>query len=165
MISTQSKMAKSAAIAFVGLGAVAVAAGCSKKESTPAPTSAAPTSAAPTTAAPAPAGVPAPPAGSTPLGGDNYKTSQTPVQVKNYYVSALQGSGYTILKNTQGGGGGGGYGGSGAGTIGQNGSMFVGMGAGGEAGHTTYFSVCSGTSQAAVNGCYDNENHGNSGAS
>ena len=158
--------------AVAGVGAVFALGACSKSNSDSTPTATATATAMPAPA-PAPAGaVPAPPPGSTALGsgkagGTNYKNaSMTPPAVKNYYVNALQTTGYTIVKNTQGGGGGGGYGGAGAGVIASKDGTFVGVGAGGESGHPTYFSVCSGASQAAVNGCYDNDgNNSNSGGS
>ncbi len=161
---------KMATLAVVGVGAVLAVGACSSKPAT-APTNP-PTVVPPTVVpAPAPAGaVPAPPTGSTAVSGGgtntNYKNTMAPAAVKNYYVTALQASGYTIITNTQNGGGGGGYGGSGAGVIASQGATFVGVGAGGETGQTTYFSVCSGPTQAAVQGCYSNENNNsNSGQS
>lgn len=90
-----------------------------------------------------------------------FSTSQTPVQVTDYYASTMKNSGFTITNQGSGGGGWGQYGGSDAHVGGNNGSTFVEVNAGGEKNKTTYFETCTGPSQAAVQQC-QNANHGNS---
>lgn len=153
-----------------GSGVVLALAGCSSNSSSS--SSESPTAAAPTSAAPAPvAAVPAPPAGSTLVSGptatanggtyNQYKTAQAPTAVTGYYDSAMKNEGFTITNNGSGGGGWGQYGGSGATVGGNTGSLFVEVNAGASKQSTTYFEVCSGPSQAAVNSC-QNGNHGSS---
>ena len=159
----------------LGSGVVLVAAGCSSNSSSTSSASPTPTTPAVTTPPPAPSGaIPAPPAGSTVTqaskavsGGGTYaqyKTSATPTAVTSYYDTALKASSFTITNNGSGGGGWGQYGGSDAQISGNDGKTFVAVNAGDSKGGPTYFEVCSGPSQAAVEAC-QNGSHGSSKAS
>ncbi len=156
----------------LGSGVVLVAAGCSSNSGSSSSASPTPTAPTATTAPPAPSGaIPAPPAGSSVAqapkavsGGGTYaqyKTSATPTAVTSYYDGALKGAGYTITNNGSGGGGWGQYGGSDAQVSGNDGKTFVAVNAGDSKGGPTYFEVCSGPSQAAVDSCQSGS-HGSS---
>ena len=170
-MKSQAMSKKVVVATALGSGVALALAGCGSSSSSS--TSESPTAAA-TSAAPAPApaaGVPAPPAGSTLISGptatanggtyNDYKSSQTPTAVTGYYSTALKDEGFTITNSGSGGGGWGQYGGSGSQVGGNNGTLFVEVNAGGSKQGATFFEVCSGPSQAAVNSCQSG-NHGQS---
>lgn len=152
----------------IGIGSLVVAAGCSSStdsSTTPTPTAtvATPTVTSTATATAEPvAGIPAPPAGSIKISGNQtysrYKNSaKDPAQVVSFYKGELTAAGYKIVKENSGGGGWGPYGGQGAGLRAQKGEVWTGVGAGAEKGAPTYFSVCTANSEAGINRC-DGEN-------
>lgn len=168
-------------IAAFGAGALLLA-GCSGSSSsestsspTVAPTTSAPATSAPATSAPAtsaPAsssGFPTPPSGASELNSSDNNgvqyarysiEGQQPSQVVSHYTNLWQGEGYTINSSGGGGGGWGQYGGSGAGASGSKSGSFVAVQAGGQSGSTTYFEVCQGANEQAVDQC-GNDNDDN----
>jgi hypothetical protein len=132
-------------------------------------TAAKPTVAATATQA-AVSGLPAPPSGATALQTSDtngvqyarYSTSEQPNQVVAYYTQAWQGQGYTMNQSGGGGGGWGKYGGADAGATGSKSGSYVDVQSGGSTSGPTYFEVCMGTNQSAVNECGNQSNSGSS---
>ena len=132
------------------------------------PTSAGSASASSTTSAPS--SLPQPPAGASELdSSDNNGVQyarysiegQQPSQVVSYYTNIWQGEGYTVNSSGGGGGGWGQYGGSGAGATGSKAGTFIAVQAGGQNGATTYFEVCQGANEQAVDQCGNNNQNQN----
>lgn len=165
-------------IAALGVGALLLT-GCSgssssdsKSSPTASATSSAPATSAPATSAPAtsaPAGssgLPTPPSGASELNSSDNNgvqyarysiEGQQPSQVVDYYTNLWQGEGYTISSSGGGGGGWGQYGGSGAGASGSKAGTYIAVQAGGQSGSTTYFEVCQGANEQAVDECGQND--------
>ncbi|MGV1036834.1 MAG: hypothetical protein ACOYD0_07370 [Candidatus Nanopelagicales bacterium] len=155
----------------IGIGALVVAAGCSSNSDssttpTPTVTVATPTVTETATATAEPvAGIPAPPAGSIKISGNEtysrYKNSaKDPAEVVSFYKGELTKAGYKIVKQNAGGGGWGPYGGAGAGLHAQKGEVWTGVGAGAQKSAPTYFSVCTAKSESGISRC-DGENDQN----
>ncbi|MEI2717161.1 MAG: hypothetical protein V9E98_09220 [Candidatus Nanopelagicales bacterium] len=156
---------RTAVIALGMTGLVTVAAGCSSS-STPAPstpaTNAPATDASATEAAPTATGVPAPPSGAKQLSSSQEETAiytryeisgMTPQQVVSSYEQAATSAGYSVTNSGGSGGGWGGYGGAGAGMVAQRSGSYLDVQAGGETSGPTYFEVCVGADEAAVDHC------------
>lgn len=166
--------------AAAGLGAVALAlTACSSSSSSstesasPATSTAASPAATNTggTNAGASGSLPTPPAGSTELANTNNNgvtyarysnAGETPQQVVSFYESAWQSQGYSMSNSGGGGGGYGQYGGSNYGASGSKSGSYVNVQAGGQSSGPTYFEVCIGANQSAVDEC---ENQSNSSSS
>lgn len=159
-------MIKRTTVIALGMtGLATVAAGCSS--STPAPSTSAATEAAPsapatTDAAPAPTGVPAAPSGAKELSSSQEETAiytryeitgMTPQQVVQSYEQSATNAGYTVTNSGGSGGGWGGYGGAGAGMVAEKSGSYLDVQAGGETSGPTYFEVCVGTDEGAVEHC------------
>ncbi len=185
-------MARTHVVAAASVGAAALAlAGCSSGSSesttvtvTATPSAAESTSAAPaTSAAAAPSAsvaesatsaavsFPAPPAGSTTLQTSNangveyarYSNSgQQPEQVVSFYSQEWQNEGYSMTSSGGGGGGYGKYGGADAGATGTKDGSYVNVQAGGSTSGPTYFEVCMGPDESAVDQCGNQSNSGTS---
>ena len=172
-----------AILTATSVGAVSLALGaCSSGSSAPTVTVTATPSAAATTAAAAPAavapeataapvdGMPAAPSGAQLLQTSNtngvqyarYSTSEQPAQVISYYSSAWQGEGYTMTNSGGGGGGWGKYGGADAGATGSKAGAYVDVQSGGSTSGPTYFEVCMGANESAVDQCGNSSNSGTS---
>ena len=155
--------------AVPAIGLSLMLAGCSSSSSsgdaTPAASATQAKSAAPTEAAPVKA--PAPPSGSKELDSSSsggatyarYSTSESPAAVETHYVSALKADGYTITNSGGGGGGWGKWGGGGAGVTADKSGAWIDVQAGGESGSTTYFEVCTGPSESALEHCDNQSNN------
>lgn len=133
--------------------------------------SSAPVSVAPTATQAAVSGLPTPPSGSTALQTSNTDgvqyarystTSQQPPQVVAYYTQQWQNQGYTMTQSGGGGGGWGKYGGADAGATGTKSGSYVDVQAGGSTSGPTYFEVCMGADQSAVNNCGNQSHSGSS---
>ena len=114
---------------------------------------------------------PAPPSGATTLQTSNSNgveyarysnPSQQPDQIVSFYTSAWQGEGFTMTNTGGGGGGYGKYGGADAGAEGNKDGSYVNVQAGGSTSGPTYFEVCMGPNQSAVNECGNQSNSGSS---
>lgn len=114
--------------------------------------------------------LPAAPAGASVLQTSNnngvqyarYSTSEQPAQVVSYYSGQWQNEGYAITNTGGGGGGWGKYGGSDAGATGSKSGSFVAVQAGGSTQGPTYFEVCQGANQQAVDECGNSSKSGSS---
>ncbi len=173
----------------VGIGAVALAlAACSSGSSgsstvtvtaTATPTAAATQAAVPLATEPvkpaatkaALTGLPAAPGGSSLLQTSNNNgvqyaryasNSEQPAQIVSYYSSAWQKEGYAMTSSGGGGGGYGKYGGADAGASGTKAGSYVNVQAGGSTSGPTYFEVCQGPNQSAVNECGNQSKSGSS---
>lgn len=162
------------------LSACSSGSGSSTVTVTATPSAAATTAAATTAAAPASVapeatsapvtGMPSPPAGAQLLQTSDtngvqyarYSTSEQPAQVVSYYSSAWQSEGYTMNNSGGGGGGWGKYGGADAGATGSKSGSYVDVQSGGSTSGPTYFEVCMGPDQSAVNQCGNSSNSGTS---
>ncbi|MDQ1246694.1 MAG: hypothetical protein QG597_1062 [Actinomycetota bacterium] len=114
---------------------------------------------------------PAPPAGSTTLQTSNdngveyarySNASEQPAAVVSYYSGKWQAEGYTMTNTGGGGGGYGKYGGADAGAEGSKSGSYVNVQSGGSTSGPTYFEVCMGSNQSAVNECGNQSNSGSS---
>ena len=174
--------------AAMGMGVAALAlSACSSgsgSQSTVTVTASAPATEAPATAAATQAaksvapsatqdqlnGLPPAPAGSSLLqtSTDNgaqyarYSTSEAPTQVVAYYTGKWQAEGYQIQSTGSGGGGYGKYGGADAGASGSKSGSYVNVQAGGSTQGPTYFEICQGPNQSAVNECSNDSKSGSS---
>ena len=115
-------------------------------------------------------GMPAAPSGAQLLQTSNtngvqyarYSTSEQPPQVVSYYSSAWQAEGYTMTNSGGGGGGWGKYGGADAGATGSKSGSYVDVQSGGSTSGPTYFEVCMGANESAVDQCGNSSNSGTS---
>lgn len=149
--------------AFTVLGTALAVTGCSSSTTSPAaPASEAAPSAAPSDTATA---LPTPPSGAEELSnkttGDvqyaRYQISGSSAQaVVDDYSSQAKSDGYTVTNSGSGGGGWGGWGGSGAGMSASKTGSYLDVQAGGESGGPTYFEVCMGPDESAVDQCDQN---------
>ena len=182
------RMHKATATA-VGIGAVALAlAACSSGSSgsstvtvtaTATPTAVATQAAAPLKTEPvkpeatkaALTGLPAAPAGSSVQQTSNNNgvqyaryanNSEGPTEIVAYYSAAWQKEGYAMTNSGGGGGGYGKYGGADAGASGTKTGSYVNVQAGGSTSGLTYFEVCQGSNQSAVNECGNQSKSGSS---
>lgn len=142
-------------------GTALVAAGCSSSSTTPAPAASSAVPESGTTTATS-GSLPAAPSGAKELsakseGGVEYARYQisgtSPEQVISDYSDEAKASGYTVTDTGSGGGGWGGWGGAGAGMEGSMSGSYLNVQAGGESGGPTYFEVCMGADQSAVDQC------------
>ncbi len=149
------------AMALGVAGTALVAAGCSSSSTAPAPaaSSAVPQ---PSTTTATSGSLPAAPSGAKELsakseGGVEYARYQisgsTPEEVVSGYSDEAKASGYTVTDTGSGGGGWGGWGGAGAGMEGSKSGSYLNVQAGGQSGGPTYFEVCMGADQSAVDQC------------
>lgn len=109
--------------------------------------------------------VPAAPSGATELSSSDtggiayarYSISGTsPSAVIADYTSEAKAAGYTVTDSGGGGGGWGGWGGAESGMEATGTGTYLNVQAGGQSGGTTYFEVCSGADQSAVDQCEQN---------
>lgn len=150
--------------AFTVLGTALAVTGCSTSTTSPAaPASEAAPSVAPSDAATTT--LPTPPSGAEELSnkttGDvqyaRYQISGSSAQtVVDDYSSQAKSDGYTVTNSGSGGGGWGGWGGSGAGMTASKSGSYLDVQAGGESGGPTYFEVCVGPDESAVDQCDQN---------
>lgn len=114
---------------------------------------------------------PAPPSGSTTLQTSNSNgveyarysnASEQPAAIVSFYSGQWQNEGYTMTNTGGGGGGYGKYGGADAGAEGSKSGSYVNVQAGGSTSGPTYFEVCMGPNESAVNECGNQSNSGTS---
>lgn len=147
-------------------------AACGSGGSSTAPAASPATPTGPTAPATSPAGgspgtLPAPPSGAKelanrPSGSVTYArysiSGMTPAQVISTYKTEAQSAGYSVTDTGGGGGGWGGYGGANAGLKASKSGSYLDVQAGGQSSGPTYFEVCLGVDEAAVDQCDQNSN-------
>lgn len=152
--------ARSAQVLVGVVGAALALTACSSTSSTSPATPAPPQSTAGGTAT-----APPPPAGAEQLDTQTNGTVEysrysisgtTPATVISDYESSAKAAGYTVTSTGGGGGGWGGYGGSEAGMTGSMTGAYLDVQAGGQKSGPTYFEVCVGPDQSAVDQCDQN---------
>lgn len=148
-------------ITVTAAGTALLVAGCSSSSTAPAVS---PTTEAPATGA-ASGSMPAAPSGAKELnssstGGVEYAryeiSGTTPQQVIDDYNTTAAAAGYAVTDTGGGGGGWGGWGGANAGLEGTMTGSYLNVQAGGQTSGPTYFEVCVGADQSAVDQCDQN---------
>lgn len=166
------KPRKTALTAATGLGLVGVLAACSSGSTSTSGSSTSASSTATTSKATSTTKgattLPTAPSGSVELqhgvaNGVTYQrwsnaSGATPQQIVSDYQTALTAAGFTIVNSGGGGGGWGKWGGANAGLTATKSGSYVAVQAGGQSGQKTYFEVCEGTNESAVQQCQNISN-------
>lgn len=148
-------------VTVTAAGTALLMAGCSSSSTSPAT----PAPESPAASGTSSGTMPAAPSGATELsssstGGVEYARYEisgvTPQTLIDDYTTSAKAAGYTVTDTGGGGGGWGGWGGANAGLEGTMTGSYLNVQAGGQSSGPTYFEVCVGADQSAVDQCEQN---------